>query len=153
MWGDGTTAPAQSSVDAGLVIEDEKENQFVWVPVDYSEFVRREGYYNGSLDNMLSSCGEADSTGNNSKVTETTTTQTEAQAMYKSVKDHGGFYIGRYEAGKDSSGKVVVKQGADVYNRIQWSSNGNMQETNGTTGGAVELARNFDTANNYTDWC
>ena len=24
-----------------------------------------------------------------------------------------------------------------------------MQETNGTTGGAVELARNFDTANNY----
>ena len=37
------------------------------------------------------------------------------------------------------------------YIRIPWSANGdNMQETNGTTGGAIELARNFDTVNNYT---
>ena len=163
---DGVTIPegfyhvAGTTVDTGLVISDvegddldntKQGNQFVWVPVNYDEFVRREGYSNGSLQSRLSDCGEADSIGTNSKVTETATTQIEAREMYASVKEHGGFYIGRYEAGKDSNGNVVVKKGADVYNEIQWSANGNnMQETEGTTGGAVELARNFDTVNHYT---
>ena len=161
---DGVTIPdgfyyVGGTKDTGLVISDvegddldntKQGNQFVWVPVNYDEFVRREGYYNGSLQSMLSSCGEADSTGTNSKVTESATTQTEAQEMYASVKEHGGFYIGRYEAGKDSNGNVVVKKGADVYNYIPWSANGEMQETEGTTVGAVELARNFDTEKGYT---
>ena len=145
--------------DTGLVISDVEEdnldnskqgNQFVWVPVDnYSDFIRREGYYNGSLQSYLSSCGEANSTGKNSKVTETATTQVEAQEMYASVAEYGGFYIGRYEAGKDSDGNIVIKKGTDACNNIPWSANGEMQETDGITGGAVELARNFDTANNY----
>ena len=162
---DGVTIPegfyhvAGTTVDTGLVISDvegddldntKQGNQFVWVPVNYDEFVRREGYSNGSLQSYLSDCGEADSLGTNSKVTETAITQTEAREMYASVKEHGGFYIGRYEAGKDSNGNVVVKKGADVYNKIQWSANGEMQETEGTTGGAVELARNFDKVNGYT---
>ena len=33
-WGDGSTAPSQDSVDYGLVIKDEKNNEWVWVPVD-----------------------------------------------------------------------------------------------------------------------
>ena len=33
-WGDGSTAPSQDSVDHGLVIKDEKNNEWVWVPVD-----------------------------------------------------------------------------------------------------------------------
>ena len=34
-------------------------NQFVWVPVETaSEFIRYEGYYNGSLQSYLSSCSE-----------------------------------------------------------------------------------------------
>ena len=33
-WGDGSTAPSQASVDHGLVIKDEKNNEWVWVPVD-----------------------------------------------------------------------------------------------------------------------
>ena len=152
-----------TTVDTGLVISDQPNddldntkqgNQFVWVPVSKenfdTEFIRREGYSNGGLQSYLSNCGEANSSGTNSKVTETAATKAEAQAMYASVKEHGGFYIGRYEAGKDSNGNVVVKKGANVYNNIPWSANGEMQETNGTTGGAVELARNFDTANGYT---
>ena len=47
-------------------------------------------------------------------------------------------------------GNVVVKKGANVYNNIPWSANGEMQETQGTTGGAVELSRNFYKANEYT---
>ena len=33
-WGDGSTAPSQDSVNHGLVIKDEKDNEWVWVPVD-----------------------------------------------------------------------------------------------------------------------
>ncbi len=35
-WGDGTSSPAQSSVDNGLVIKDSKGNEWVWVPVEES---------------------------------------------------------------------------------------------------------------------
>ena len=70
--------------------------------------------------------------------------------MYASVKANGGFYIGRYEAGKDTNRKVVVQKNANVYNRIPWSSTGEMQESEtATTGGAVELSRNFAKENNY----
>ena len=144
-----------NTIDEGIVIEDGEKNQFVWVPVSKenfaTEFVRREGYYNGSLDNMLSQCGEANAKGVNEKVTETETTKREAQNMYASVKRNEGFYIARYEAGKErkEGEKVVSKKGADVYNEIPWSANGEMQETTGTTGGAVELSRNFANANNY----
>ena len=33
-WGDGSTAPSQDSVNHGLVIKDEKNNEWVWIPVD-----------------------------------------------------------------------------------------------------------------------
>ena len=143
-----------TTIDEGIVIEDSKQNQFVWVPVRQesfeSEFVRREGYTNGNLQKLLSKCGESDATGTNDKVTETATTQQEAKDMYKSVKANGGFYIGRYEAGKDTDGKVVVQKNANVYNNISWSSTGEMQESEtATTGGAVELSRNFAKENNY----
>ena len=143
-----------TTIDEGIVIEDSKQNQFVWVPVSKenfeSEFVRREGYYNGSQQSRLSNCGESDATGTNAKVIETATTQQEAKDMYKSVEANGGFYIGRYEAGKDTSGKVVVQKNANVYNSIPWSSTGEMQESEtATIGGAVELSRNFAKENNY----
>ena len=35
-WGDGSSAPTQSSVDNGLVIKDSKENEWVWIPVEAS---------------------------------------------------------------------------------------------------------------------
>ena len=142
-----------STIDEGIVIEDIKSNQFVWVPVkNYSEFERRAGYSDGAEQPLTNVYGEADSSGNNtnSEVIETAVTQIEAQAMYDSVRRNKGFYIGRYEAGKDSSNNVVVQKGVDVYNKIPWSTNGETQETNNTTGGAVEIARNFDTLNNYT---
>ena len=143
-----------TTIDEGIVIEDSKQNQFVWVPVSQenfaSEFVRREGYYEGKLDSRIYDCGESDATGINTKVEETGTTKQEAKDMYASVKKNGGFYIGRYEAGKDTNRKVVVQKNANVYNRIPWSSTGEMQEDErATTEGAVELSRNFARENNY----
>ena len=155
-WGDGTTAPRAEDINNGLVIEDKNLNQFVWVPVTYSDFKRYEGYYDGSLQSVLSYCGEADSSGNNTntQVTESATTQTEARNMYASVQRNGGFYVGRYEAGTTSertadseiTNDVVIKQGAYVYNYVGWSNSNGMTND---VGGAVELARNFDAKNNY----
>ena len=39
-WGDGSSSPAQSSVDNGLVIKDSKGNEWVWVPVEASTLSR-----------------------------------------------------------------------------------------------------------------
>ena len=148
----------------GVVISDEPNddmentiqgNQFVWVPVDNTTeeefkriFQRQEGYWNTTKDSYLTKCGEADSSGENqylkeNGISETQKTKEEAKLMYSSVKTYGGFYIGRYESGKDKNGKLVVKKGMDVYNNIPWSANGKMQETTLKTGGAVELSRDF----------
>ena len=158
-WGDGTTAPGAEDINNGLVIEDKNLNQFVWVPVTYSDFQRYADYFNGGLQTLSSYYGEADSSGNNTntQVTESSATQTEARNMYASVQRNGGFYVGRYEAGTasntertSSSGitdNVVIKQGAYVYNYVGWSNSNDMTND---VGGAVELARNFDRENNYT---
>ena len=37
-WGDGSSSPAQSSVDNGLVIKDDSNNEWVWIPVEESVF-------------------------------------------------------------------------------------------------------------------
>ena len=151
----------ENVIDDGLVIIDKNGNEFVWVPVDnYSEFKRKSGYFNGNEQTLTSSYGEADNTGNNtnSEVTESETTKKEAREMYASVEKNKGFYIGRYEAGKDDNGNVIIKKGANVYNSVAWSRNGQMNEesteiaegVDGTKDGAIELARNFDTENNYT---
>ena len=148
-----------ATINEGIVITDatdgEEGNEFVWVPVSEenfdTEFVRRAGYSSGSPQSMTS-YGEANAEGKNVKidstetgVTESSATVQEAKLMYASVKRNGGFYIGRYEAGKEG-GSVVVKKGADVYNYVAWSKNGTMNEetsTENTTDGAIELARNF----------
>ena len=146
----------ENTIKDGLVIIDKNGNEFVWVPVDYSEFERKAGYQNGSQQS-IEDYGEADSTGNNTAIAESATTQKEAQEMYMSVQQNGGFYIGRYEVGKDASGNVVIQKGADVYDNVTWSKNKTVNEENEVSGteenpdGAIELARNFDTANRYTD--
>ena len=124
-------------------------NQFVWIPVeDDSLFKRYEGYYNGELDSILNNCSEPYERGYS-------TEQSEYDSMVASVLENNGFYVGRYEAGttatrNSSSGiedEVVVKQGVNVYNYIGWSNSDDMTNENG---GAVELSKNFDTANGYT---
>ena len=150
----------------GLVISDvegedldntKQGHQFVWVPVDKTtfatEFVRKEGYDQGDVQSCtFNTTGltygqyyepKADGVANT----------TEVEKMYKSVKDNGGFYIARYEAGTTATsdtgirGNVVSKKNANVYNNIGWADSNDMSDE---TGGAVELARNFASANGYT---
>ena len=134
--------PGLDNVGEGLVISDVANdtentgNQFVWVPVEtFSEFVRYDFKNNKELSGSYTEeSGDGVSTG------------TEAQDMYKSVNDNKGFYIGRYEAGKDKTDatKAVSQKGVNVYNNIPWK---NVRETIG----AVEKARNFDIQSGHTN--
>ena len=127
-------------------------NQFVWVPVDdYDDFQRQAGYSSGKPATWPSNYEEADSTGVNqyladNSMQETDTTKEESIEMYESVKNYGGFYIGRFEAGQED-GNLVVKKGKTVYNNVPWSETRSMtedEEIDGTENGAVEQARYFD---------
>ena len=154
----------ENTIDKGLVIIDSNGNEFVWVPVDdYDEFIRRDGYIEGNIQSLIDwgDVGEADGnseTGDNtnSEVKESETTKTEVKQMYKSIYDNGGFYIGRYETGKDSDKNVVIQKGVDVYNNVAWSKNKTINEestlegTENNPDGAIEIARDFDEANDYT---
>ena len=137
-----------NDADDGVIIQDSKGNQFVWIPVkDESKFQRYEGYYNGSLDSMLSGCSEPSSNGYS-------TEKTEYDAMVSSVKSYDGFYVGRYEAGTTNANRnntsgisdaVVVKKDAYVYNYVKWGNS--MRDANG---GAVQLSKGFASVNGYT---
>ena len=145
--------PGCDDVSEGLVISDNEGdteldssnivangNQFVWVPVtNIDNFKTIEGYYNGSLDTKLSNCSEPFVNGYS-------TEEEEYNAMRQSVEEKQGFYIGRYEAGKDTEGNLVVKKNAPVYNNVIWGTN--MRDI---TGGAVELSKNFTDGKTYQE--
>lgn len=149
--------PVGGSIEEGFVISDVKGdnldnslhgNQFVWVPVEnFNDFKRVRGYVNGNLESCtfttegLTSGKYYEPKGDGIKDT------TEVEKMYKSVKDNGGFYIGRYEAGNDGNANVIVQKNATVYNNIKWETS----MTDGTEGavGAVEKARNFTNGKPY----
>ena len=140
-----------NAIDEGIVIEDINDNQFVWVPVeDFEEFKRE--HFGTSSQKWWSGTFVTDGLSANNLYEPTSdgeANNSEVEKMYRSVKYNGGFYVGRYEAGKDKTNpeKVVVQKGADVYNEIGWADTDDMKDE---TGGAVELARNFDTQNEYT---
>ncbi|MGN1310276.1 MAG: SUMF1/EgtB/PvdO family nonheme iron enzyme [Clostridia bacterium] len=128
-----------NKVSEGLVITDEVDsegksigNEFVWVPVEIT-----------STDTKISiSAMERTLWENNEPVTGFDTRYTEPYSngyeeeedeyydMLESVFNHGGFYIGRYEAGSetpryDTSNKTTVmsvKRGKYPYNYVGWGS-------------------------------
>ena len=108
-WGNGEQAPSKEAVNNGLVIEDRDGNQFVWVPcyVDASQKIAETNYpkyeqykYTGGQANDITN--QAD---NNGWMTFTYRAYSdwednEAKGYGEiSVKQYGGFWIGRYEAG------------------------------------------------------
>ncbi len=131
-------------IDNGLVITDAIDenhrstgNEFVWVPVDNpDDFKRVDGYQNGSRQTVVS----------NKEAVEPYTSGSQEEkelytAMYNSVtnENNKGFYIGRYEAGKENN-KVVVKKNKPVYNKVPWRGSSTATDL---TGGAVQLAKEF----------
>ncbi len=162
--------PGLDDVEKGLVISDDEKdteetgktkvangNQFVWVPVeDFSKFVRYNFQSNTDAGFVTDKAADEKCYEPNPESTDTEysskETLEEVKKMYKSVKENGGFYIGRYEAGTTDTtkegirGEMVCKKGATVYNSIPWGESMTKEE-----GGAVQVARGFADQNNYTN--
>ena len=106
----------EGTKDTGLVIEDEKGNEFVWVPATKSTYVKDTSF--PSINNFITGSTDDDTLPNG--ITDETA----------DVKKYGGFYIGRYEAGipegdtstSNKTGIPVSKQGATVWTNIDYTN-------------------------------
>ncbi len=98
-------------INNGAVIEDENGNQFVWVPVEDSRSYARQIFVNngeGITVEDMESINLKDINSYNSEYDD-------------SVKNYKGFYVARFEAGKDSeTEKAVSKAGVLPWTNIVW---------------------------------
>ena len=117
----------ENIVEDGLVIIDSNGNEFVWVPFTGKEedFKRYSGFSNGNIQGDVGNCSEPFLNGYE-------TEEEEYNKMKQSVLENDGFYVARYEAGKED-GRVVSKEGATVWTNITWG----VSSTNIGTEGAV----------------
>ena len=100
----------EGTKDTGLVIQDDKGNEFVWVPATESTYVKDKSFPGVKLPT-------SDDTLPNGITDETA-----------DVVKYGGFYIGRYEAGvpegdtsqSNKTDKPVSKKGATVWVGINY---------------------------------
>ena len=131
------------TVTEGIVIEDGSGNQFVWVPVGkiytdkaktealaktitlgrYSNFTATNGVYmpdqtaeNYATPITISACTEDTTSNHNSNYGNSIAR--DIGAFVTSAITNGGYYLGRFEAGK-SNGKMVCQYNKDVYHPTQ----------------------------------
>ena len=137
--------PEADTVNEGLVIQDEEENQYVWIPVDgiLGENGKRiENAKNGEIilgRYVFDSNGKIDT--KNAVIPETlggelqvnrsysnTYTETstgngnipakDIEGFIDSVRTNSGYYIGRFEASKGSNGKAENKYNKAVFDNV-----------------------------------
>ena len=176
--GNGGTVPLPNGfhyvggdISTGLVISDKQGdtmnasgvdmgNQFVWIPVSSEADLERTNFdANGqpttdapAIGVSVANCTEPYANGYSTEASEYNTMKTQ-------VLKYGGFYIGRYEAGINSTTlrtkvttaqTVVCKKGVAPYNWVPWGKAMNdASEVEGKSG-AVYLAKNFASQHNYT---
>ena len=107
-------------------------DQFVWVPVEsINEFIRYPSYYNGSEQDITKYSEPSREYSYQNEVEE-------YNKMKTSVEENKGFYVARYEAGKENiegEERVVCKKGANVWTNIKW---GNSMKDIGTDGAVAK---------------
>lgn len=92
--------------NTGFVIQDENENQFVWVPCtnkknsENIEILKKSNFSNIAFIKHFD-CNEEN-----------------YEEFLISSLENGGFYISRFEIGKDENGDPVSKFGYKIYNNI-----------------------------------
>ena len=120
-------------------------NQFVWVPVEnMADFNRYSSYDDGKIQSVTDYYEPAQENYNYETELE------DYYSMIKSVRKNKGFFVARFEAGKENINgveTVVSKKGATVWNSIIWGTSTN---TPGTKG-AVAKAQNMYTNKNGYD--
>ena len=120
------------TVEKGIVVEDSKGNQYVWIPCTTEDsksqlqFKRTEwdveddGGTKASKDELTLTCPENYSdNGLTYAVVNEIVTQVKAEK--DSVRRNGGYYIGRYEVG-DENGTAVIKADKTPMANIIWST-------------------------------
>lgn len=93
----------------GLVIEDASGNQFVWIPVDNVNIAYAKNF-------TYPKCYSATSTN-----TLDDTLPLGVTSELDQINKYGGFYISRFEAGKENTSTLVSKAGSNVWNKIIYS--------------------------------
>ena len=152
-------------VEKGIVIEDGKGNQYVWIPCTTEDsksqlqFKRTEwdveddGGTRALKDELTltdSKCSKSDSDNGltDARVAEIVE---QVKAEKESVAKNGGYYIGRYEVGKEN-GTAVIKYYQTPYTDINWSTAyGLAKGIGGGTGATTYLCSSYawDTAINF----
>ena len=118
-----------NNIEEGLVIKDEKDNEWVWVevPKTITANAKTEAAIEANLKNYVSTIytrpgGYSDKYSSGKGLTEEEYLEKKSE-MLKSIKYNGGFYIGRYEAGVE--GRNLIKKYYDYYgNELTDISNG-----------------------------
>ena len=176
--GNGGTVPLPNGfyyvggdISTGLVISDKQGdtmnasgtsmgNQFVWIPVASEADIERTNFdTNGkpttdapAAGRNVTDCTEPYANGYSTEASEYNT-------MRAQVLKYGGFYIGRYEAGINSTTlrtkvttaqTVVCKKGVAPYNYVPWGKAMDDESEVEGKSGAVYLAKNFASQHNYT---
>ena len=170
---------SEQTIEGGLVIYDipegitpdwtnpdsvkTKYNQFVWIPVEVtaSDTETSIEAFKRSAWTANAETGGERTTGLNTSFTEPNATNDtddktgiakQIANLTKSIYKHGGFYIGRYEAGSktprtSSSGvtEIGIKQDMYPYIYVKW---GDSMSSIGTTG-AVYLSNSLYNTNEY----
>ena len=104
----------EGTKDTGLVIKDDNDNEFVWVPATESTYAKDTSFPSN----------------NNSKPTGDDTLPNGITDETSDVKKYGGFYIGRYEAGipegdtstSNKTGIPVSKPRVTVWTNIDYTN-------------------------------
>ena len=109
-WGDGSNPPSEEAVNAGLVIEDENGNQFVWVPCTITG---EEGLISYAQDKQYNDGTTASKQWYYNEYTDWTDATGEANKT--SVEKYGGFYVARYEAGVPSDAPFYANEEGTIY--------------------------------------
>ena len=115
-WGDGKNTPTQEDVSAGLVIEDGKGNQFVWVPVDGTSLKYEKHKYEQTEVDDTQSLVQDSSNGNWSTFNYRNYNDWSADTKNEeSVEKYGGFYVARYEAGIPENADFFANESKTTY--------------------------------------
>ena len=131
---------------SGLVIEDEKGNQFVWIPVENMQLFHTTDWQRNEPTEQI-----------NTTYLEPMEEERQAyEKKKKKVQKYGGFYVGRFETGDGditeartttrNSDNMVIQKYAQVYNYVPFMSTTiDRREVTG----ARELALKFGNQNQY----
>lgn len=134
-----TNIEGENSVEDGLVIIDTNGNEYVWIPctIDGSDgtvpYSREEAKWTIETDGSDNSRAVKDEltlldagvtysvvdiqNGINQDISQEIVNQINAEKA--SIEKYKGFYVGRYEVGKENS-KAVIKQDKEPYAEIKW---------------------------------